>query len=84
MLSATERRLRAQLAARTRWAFEADRSAATLAARRAAIAKYEREVDPDGVLPVVERVRRAESLRAAHLTRARFASLKARRATMTT
>jgi len=71
--------LRARIAANTRWAYTADRSAATAAARSAFARRFEREVDPKGILPPEERARRAESLRRAHFSRMALASAKKRR-----
>jgi hypothetical protein len=71
--------LRARIAANTRWAFAADRTAATAAARAAADARFERDVDPEGLLPSEERARRAASLRKAHFSRMALASAKKRR-----
>lgn len=62
----TVRRLRAQAAAHARWAHTADREAATAPARKAFIDRFEREVDPDGVLDPVERARRAASAKKAY------------------
>lgn len=78
-LSPAERRLRGQLAAYTSWAHTPDRSARTEKARQAALEKFEREVDPDGVLLPDERVRRAESLRRAYFARLALKSAQARR-----
>ena len=55
----------------------------TRAARTAFLAKWAREVDPDGVLPEVERNRRAESALKAHMARLALKSAKARRARKT-
>jgi hypothetical protein len=71
--------IRARIAANTRWAFAADRTAATAAARAAAAGRFEREVDPDGNLSSAERARRAASLRTAHYQRMALASAKKRR-----
>jgi hypothetical protein len=51
----------------------------TKAARAAFASKCEREVDPDGVLPLEERLRRAEMARKAHYARLALASAAARR-----
>ena len=51
----------------------------TKAARAAFESKFEREVDPDGVLPLEERLRRAEMARQAHYARLALASAEARR-----
>lgn len=72
-MTPTQRRLRAQIAANARWARVADRSAATEPARRAALVRFEREVDPNGVLPVDERQRRARNAQAAHMARMQYA-----------
>ncbi|MGI5834970.1 MAG: hypothetical protein ACOX87_00580 [Chloroflexota bacterium] len=50
----------------------------TRKAREGFNAKFLREVDPDGVLPEEERVRRAEMARRAHFSRLALASVKAR------
>jgi len=71
--------LRARIAANTRWAFVADRPAATAAARAAFDQRWAREVDPDGALPADERARRAASLRRAHFARMALASAQKRR-----
>lgn len=48
-------------------------------AREAFLSKFEREVDPDGLLDPVERARRADMARKAYFTRLAMASAKARR-----
>jgi len=50
----------------------------TRAARETFLAKFEREVDPDGVLPTGERKRRAEYARKAHFARLALASARSR------
>jgi len=75
-----ERRQIARIAAQTRWAFEEDRSAATQAARDGLQRKFEDQVDPERVLSVDERARRAESARRAHFQRMALKSAQARRA----
>ena len=53
-----------------------DSKALTAPARAAFLAKFEREVDPDGALPEAERGRRAEHARKAHFARlARLSAL---------
>lgn len=54
-------------AALRRWAFEPDPQAATAKARAGFLARFERQVDPDGTMPVEERQRRAEQLMRAHM-----------------
>lgn len=67
--SQQDRALIARIAAAERWARVPDRVAATEPARRGLRAKFEREVDPDGVLSDVERSRRADRLMRAHMLR---------------
>lgn len=74
----SERRLRAQIAANSRWAAEPDRAAATAAARGAFMRRFEDQVDPDRLLPEGERAKRAENARRAHFQRLALASAKAR------
>ena len=78
-MSPAERRLKAQAAAHTSWAFTEDRSARTSRAREAAWARFEREVDPEGKLAPEERARRAESLRKAYFAQLALKSAQARR-----
>lgn len=72
--------LRAKIAAHVRWAHEPNRAAATRAARQAFADRFEREVDPDGVLDPAERARRADSARKAYFTRLALKSAQSRRA----
>jgi hypothetical protein len=48
-------------------------------ARKAFLAKFEAQVDPDGILPVEERRRRAAHARSAHFARLALKSAQARR-----
>ncbi|GAA3841708.1 hypothetical protein GCM10022403_087320 [Streptomyces coacervatus] len=75
-----ERSLRAQIAAFERWAYEADRSDATAAARAASMGRFDKLVDPDGSLTPEERARRAACARKAHFLRMALRSAQARRA----
>jgi hypothetical protein len=70
----------AKLAAHEKWAQTGDRAAATAPARAAALARFERQVDPDGALPERERRLRAESARRAYFQRLAIKSARARRA----
>ncbi len=72
-------RLRAKIAAYSRWALTADPTSATAPARSAFNARFDREVDPDGVLPAAERARRAEYAKKAYMARLAYLSAKARR-----
>jgi hypothetical protein len=51
--------------------------------RQAFLARFEREVDPDGVLPEAERHRRAEHAKRAHMTPLALRSAQTRRARRT-
>jgi hypothetical protein len=78
-LTPGERTLRARMAAHTSWARTNDRSARTAPARKAAMDRYEREVDPDRTLEPAERARRAEQAMKAHMARIALKSALARR-----
>lgn len=77
-LTPEQRSLRARIAANARWAKDGERKANSERAQRGLLARFEREVDPDGTLPEAERVRRAENARQAHMQRLAFKSSKAR------
>lgn len=77
-LSPAERTLRARLAAHTMHT-KHDARETTAAARAAFLARFEAEVDPEGVLPPEERRRRAEHARSAYFTRLAFQRAKAAR-----
>jgi hypothetical protein len=64
-LSPSQRRLRAQAAA---YAMHAQGKTNTRPATAAQLARFEREVDPDGLLDPVERARRAEFARRSYMT----------------
>jgi hypothetical protein len=74
-----DRSLIARLAAHESWARTSDPSARTEPARRALLDRFEREVDPDGLLPAEERARRAGHARKAYFTRLALRSAQARR-----
>lgn len=78
-LTATGRSLRARLAVHASWARTTDRSARTAPARKAAMDRFEREVDPDGALDPAERARRAHHAMHAHMTRMALRSVETRR-----
>lgn len=80
MASQTERSLVGQIAAHESWARTPDRAARTAPARAALMAKFEAEVDPDGLLSPEERARRAEHKRKAYFQRLALRSARARRA----
>lgn len=79
-MTPAERTMRAQLGAHAQWASCEDRTARTAAARSGFYKRFEKQVDPDGVLHPDERAKRAEHARKAHMMRMSLASAKARRA----
>lgn len=76
----SDRSLIAKIASNSSWAKTEDRAARTAPARRALLAKFEDEVDPDRRLAPEVRALRAESARRAHYQRMALASAKVRRA----
>ena len=74
-----ERSLRARTAVHSSWANTGDRAARTAPGRRALDARFEKQVDPEGTLPVAERARRAESARKAYFANLARQSAAARR-----
>jgi len=74
----SERSQLSRSAALTRWAHE-DTTSGTAKARAGFRSKFEREVDPDGVLPPAERAIRAERLKKAHMGRLGVISAQKRR-----
>jgi hypothetical protein len=81
-LSPAERSLRARLAAHAMHG-QHDARATTANARAAFLTRFERQADPEGLLPPAERQRRAQQLRSAYFARLALASAKARRARRT-
>ncbi|HYU18893.1 MAG TPA: hypothetical protein VEQ11_09370 [Chloroflexota bacterium] len=77
--SPAERTLRGRLAAYTLHAGR-DARQTTANGRAAFLARFETEVDPEGLLDPAERCRRAEQARRAYFTRLSLAALAARRA----
>ena len=79
-LTPAEISLRAQLAVHSSWAKTTDRAARTNPGLQAAnVTRFEKLVDPDGILSPQERAKRAASARKAHIARMAMASAKARR-----
>ena len=78
-LTPVEKSLRGQIAAHESWARTTDRAARTANARTAALGRFEREVDPEGVLLPAERAIRAEHARKAYFARLALKSAQARR-----
>lgn len=77
-LTPSERSLRAKLAAHTLHA-SVDSRAHTEPGRAAFLARFEKQVDPQGVLSPEERSRRAEQAKRAYFARLALKSSKARR-----
>lgn len=76
---ASKLRLRGRFGAYESWAKTEDRTARTWPARKAMLDRFEREVDPDGVLSPQERAKRAEWARKAYMHRLALKSAAARR-----
>lgn len=75
-----ERSMQMRLASHISWANTSDRKARTEKARRAShYERFEKQVDPDGVLPPEERRLRAASARKAYYTELALRSVQARR-----
>jgi hypothetical protein len=70
-----------RIAAEISWARTADRSARTRPARQAFLAKFEKEVDPDGKLAPDERARRANHALRAHMLQLRKRATPPKRTT---
>lgn len=78
-LTPAERRLVGVIGAEESWKNTENRSARTEPARKAALERFEREVDPDGELTPAERAKRAEHARKAYFARLALKSAQARR-----
>lgn len=76
-LSPEQRKLRAQIAANTRWSRE-DPRVGTARARAAWYRRFLDQVDPDRTLPPAERDRRVQAAVRAEMQRLAFLSSKAR------
>ena len=79
-LSSADRATISRIGAHESWARTVDRTARTAPARAALLARFEREADPDGLLPPDERARRAGHLRKAYYLRLALKSAQVRRA----
>ena len=73
-----DRALRARMAAHVLHAQVSDEAEHTAPARAAFLSRFEREIDPDGLLDPDERARRAEHAKKAYFLRLALASRKAR------
>ena len=74
----TTRQIIGAIGAHESWARTPDRAARTAPGRRAFLERFEREVDPDGILSPEERTVRAEHARKAYFQRLALRSAKAR------
>ena len=72
------RSLSGSIAAHERWSRCDDRHAATAPARQAFDERFDRQVDPDGILPPAERARRAGHARKAYFLRLALKSAQSR------
>lgn len=68
MSTPAQRKLAAQIGAHSLHA-QRDPRETTAKARATFLSSFEKQVDPDGVLPAAERARRADSARKAHFKR---------------
>jgi hypothetical protein len=75
-----DRVLRARMAAHLLHAQISDEAEHTAPARAAFLSRFEREVDPEGILDPQERARRAEHAKKAYFLKLALASRKARAA----
>lgn len=78
MLTPAERSMRARLGAHALHA-KHGLEQTTAAGRAAFLSRFEKEVDPDGILPIAERQRRAEHAKKAYFTKLALKSAQARR-----
>ncbi|MBF6296807.1 hypothetical protein IU459_04515 [Nocardia amamiensis] len=75
----SDRTLRARIAAHESWSRTENRAARTAKARDALLVKFDRLVDPDGLLSPEERAYRSAQARKAHYIRLALKSAQARR-----
>lgn len=78
-MTSQQRRRRARIAAHTSWANTSDRTARTSSGTKAFLARFERQVDPDGVLPDEVRTAMAKHARTAYMLQLAERSAAARR-----
>ena len=70
---------RGRIGAHVSWSRTADRAARTESGRKSFLARFEREVDPDGILAEAERLKRAEHARKAYMQKLALVSAARRR-----
>jgi hypothetical protein len=78
-LTPEERKLRGRIAGYSSWEKTLDRTARTQRGRDAFRESFADKIDPDHLLPPVERAKRGEAAYKAHMARLAFKSAKARR-----
>ena len=78
-MSKSKQSLAGRIGAHASWANTTDRTERTAPARKAALERFERQVDPDGSLPPAERARRAEHARKSYFLGLSLKSAQARR-----
>lgn len=76
----THRQIIGSIGGHESWSRTADRTARTAPARDKFDARFEKQVDPDGLLDPAERARRAENARKAYFARLALKSAQSRRA----
>jgi hypothetical protein len=77
-LTPAQRSLRARLAVHASWANTKDRAGRTAAARKVALDRFDRQVDPDNELPPEERAALAQHARRAYFIALALRSAQAR------
>jgi hypothetical protein len=77
-MSIATKNVNQRIGAEISWSRTHDRSARTRPARQKFLQRFEREVDPDGVLPSDERRRRAEHAKRAYMLRLAKRAIAAR------
>jgi hypothetical protein len=78
-VNSQQRSRRARIAAHASWATTTDRAARTAAGTAAFLARFERHVDPDGLLPEEQRAQMAQHARTAYMLQLAEKSAQARR-----
>lgn len=78
-LTPEQRSNRSRLGAHASWANTEDPAARTAPARKAALDRFERQVDPDGILEPADRARRAAHAKKAYFLKLAMKSAKVRR-----
>lgn len=77
-LTPVQRSMRARVAAHVSWSRTTDRAARTEPARRAALDRFERQVDPEGILDDETRQKRALAAKRAYFQQLAYRSSRTR------